>query len=109
MRRTCGCFGVLALLLATLAGCEPTLKQKIRPPKQPESYNLPPADDARFDKPVEFPKNTLNKDESKISRDAKDNANGPNGGPGGGGGGGGAGPSRMGAGMGGMGGGTGGP
>jgi hypothetical protein len=105
MRRTCGCFGVLAVLLGALAGCEPTLKQKLRPAKQPESYALPPADDGRFDKPVEFPKNTLNKDESKISRDAKDNATGPNGGPGGGG----AGPSRMGAGMGGMGGGMGGP
>ena len=104
MRRTWGSFGMLAVLLAALAGCEPTLRQKLRPPKQPEAYNLPPADDTRYTDPIAFPKNTLNQDSTKIAKDAKDAASGAPAGAGGPGG-----SPRMGGGMGGMGGGQGGP
>ena len=100
MRRTWGSIGLLVVLLATVHGCEPTLKQKLRPAKGPDVYNLPPADDTRFEKPLDFPKGTLNTDETKLTRDAKDaaaaNANGGMGGGGGG--------APMGGGMGGMGG-----
>lgn len=87
MRRTWGSIGLSIVLLMALAGCEQTLKQKLRPAQQPEAYNLPPADDPRFQKPIEYPKGTLNKDETKISRDLKDAKDGAPGGPGAGGGG----------------------
>jgi hypothetical protein len=83
MRRTWGSIGILAVLLAALAGCEPTLKQKLRPPDPPERYDLPPVEDARFQKPIEFPKGTLNQDEIKKLKE-KDDANAKQG-PGGGG------------------------
>jgi hypothetical protein len=88
MRRTWESIGILVVLLTAMEGCEPTLKQKLRPPQTAEAYNLPPVDDPRFQKPVEYPKNTLNKDETTLTRNAKDataaNANGGMGAGGGG-------------------------
>src|SRR5262245_193657 len=83
MRRTWGCIGMLVCLLTALSGCEPTLRQKPRPPKQPEAYNLPPADDARFQQPLAYPKGTLNQDPVKKAKDKDQPMQPPPGGMGG--------------------------
>jgi hypothetical protein len=57
-------WGRLALLLAAglgWTGCASTDKH-LKPPKPPEEYNLPPEHDRRYSNPVEYPKDTLNKD-----------------------------------------------
>ena len=65
---------VFALLLA-MAGCYSTDRQKIKPPKREELYNLPPQGDNRWDKPIEYPKGTLNQDSIKQDKDSKDGPN----------------------------------
>jgi hypothetical protein len=84
MRKTWGSIAALLVLGAALAGCEPTLRQKIRPPKQEQVYTLPDEKDPRWDKPLEYPKGTLNQDTIKQARDAKEKAPPPGsmGGPG---------------------------
>lgn len=68
----------LATVLLMGSGClttEPILK----PPPQPESYQLPPAGDSRFSEPIAYPKETLNQD--MILKKKKDQQNGPGQGP----------------------------
>ena len=64
---------IAALLL--IAGCYSTERVKLKAPKHPESYDLPPTSDAKWDKPIEYPKGTLNKDNIKQDSD-KDGPNG---------------------------------
>jgi hypothetical protein len=85
MARTWGSIGALAALLAVLTGCEPNLRQKLRPPKQDEAYNLPAANDPRWDKPLEYPKGTLNQEAARAAREAKEAQQAPPGSMGGGG------------------------
>ena len=103
MRRV---WGGLSWMLATLlsaAGCG-TKDYTMRPPKHPEEIILPPEEDRKYSLPPEYPKETLNQDDTR-----KPGApTGLNGMPGGGPGGRGSGMSGMGPGMGGMGSGMGG-
>jgi hypothetical protein len=73
----------ITVLVSLLAGCEPNIRQKLRPPKQDEAYNLPPANDPRWDKPIEYPKGTLNQDAVKQTKDMKDAQQAPPGSMGG--------------------------
>jgi hypothetical protein len=60
MRRVLYAIGLpLATLLAAL-GCHSDAN--LRPPKQPEAYNLPPENDPRFSQPVSYPKPLLFQD-----------------------------------------------
>jgi hypothetical protein len=81
-RRLWSGLGLLVWGLAGLPGCGWNAPP-LRPPKQPDEIVVPPAEDARFSLPQEYPKNTLNGD--NLIR-PKDNTTGP-GGPGGPGGG----------------------
>ncbi len=49
----------LILGLVALSGCETTRRQ-IKPPPRPEDYKLPPEQDARYNRPPRFPKETMN-------------------------------------------------
>lgn len=61
MRRTwLGVRGATAILLGLL-GCSHAIKPKMEAPKLVEEYVIPPSDDPRFSKYVEYPKETLNK------------------------------------------------
>ena len=72
MRKTwAGMATVFALLLA-IAGCYSTDRQRIKPPKREELYTLPKQGEARWDKPIEYPKGTLNQDSIKQDKDSKD-------------------------------------
>ena len=56
-----GCVAVLGLLLVIhigLSGCASTEPQ-IKPPKGPEEYNAPPENDPRYNKPIEYPKDSM--------------------------------------------------
>jgi hypothetical protein len=55
-----------------------TTKPNLKPPPHPEEYTVPPADDARFSAPIEYPKGTLNQDMIKKPSSDQD---GPGGGP----------------------------
>ena len=54
-----GGVGLLAAALVALAGC--ATDNRIRPPKQPEQYNSPPANEERYAGPPPYPKGSLNK------------------------------------------------
>lgn len=84
----------LGVVLLPVVGCKSTkadmdtvlitvgLKSKdpdLKPPPQPEQYNLPPEDDSRFSKVVTYPDGTLNQD---LVKKKPDQLGGP-GGPGG--------------------------
>ncbi len=69
---------VLALGLLALASCK-SGPDKYKPEPHPEQYALPP-DDPRFSKPIQFPKDTLNKDNPK--KDDGDMTPGPTKSPG---------------------------
>src|SRR5690348_3760450 len=56
------CWLSSALLVA--AGCH-TMQPDLRPPKHREILRLPPDAEARFDKPITFPENTLNQAPTK--------------------------------------------
>ena len=58
MRGTTNGVGLLVAVLFGLCGCVTTGNQ-IKPPKLPEQYNSPPADDARYTNPPKYPKETL--------------------------------------------------
>jgi hypothetical protein len=57
-------------MLIAFAGCrtEPFL----RPPKAPEQLVAPPADDARFSSPPDYPKSVLNEDRIRKPNGDKD-------------------------------------
>jgi hypothetical protein len=77
----------LLSLLFALAGCSTLERHKVVKPKQEELYNLPPETDAKWDRPLEYPKGTLNQDTIKKKNEQdKDAAKPGGGGPGGGGG-----------------------
>jgi hypothetical protein len=62
-------------------GCATSRGPDLKTP-MPEQYNLPPADDARFSQPVDFPKEVLNQEPVKAPSPTGKPGNG---GPGGGG------------------------
>ena len=81
MRRIRDMLGVLLLLHIGLSGCASTEPQ-IKPPKNPEEFNAPPENDPRYNKPIEYPKDVMDLDNStKKAKDAK-GAAGQLGGPG---------------------------
>jgi hypothetical protein len=69
MRRVLYLVGVpLAAMLGAL-GCHSDAN--LRPPKEPEAYNVPPDNDPRFSQPVSYPKNLLFQDSiHKADQDA---------------------------------------
>lgn len=72
------------LLLAGLGfvGCTWSDKE-VRPPKPPEEFVVPPEDDARYGKPHEYPKDTLDQDMLlKKTKDGGKSTPGPIGGRG---------------------------
>lgn len=58
MRGTTGGVGLLLVALFGLCGCVTTNGQ-LKPPKLPEQYNSPPADDPRYTEPPRYPKDTM--------------------------------------------------
>jgi hypothetical protein len=64
MRRTWACMPALVALLVCLGGggCYSTNYAKINKPKREEVFALPAVADSRWDKPLEYPKGTLNQD-----------------------------------------------
>ncbi len=76
MRRTWGSVVILMAGFALMAGCQ-NHRQNLKPAKQEEAYNLPPANDAKWDRPIEYPKGTLNQDMVKKDREAKDSGADP--------------------------------
>jgi len=70
MARSRGNLAALCALVLSLVGCYTNDRVKLVAPKHVEVYETPPQDDPRFSKPIEFPKNLLNKDDSrKNSKD----------------------------------------
>lgn len=57
------CLGMLTILL----GCR-TTPPTVKPPKEPESFTLPPNNDPRFHQPIQYPKDALNRDPSESRR-----------------------------------------
>jgi hypothetical protein len=49
------------LLIISLTGCWST-QPSLRPPPRADEYILPPAEEARFSNPIEYPKELLNAD-----------------------------------------------
>jgi hypothetical protein len=72
MLRYWGGLGLLSAALWGLAGCATTESEIKKPPKPPEEYKLPPEDDPRFNKPVEYPKDVFEKDPLQQKAKAKD-------------------------------------
>jgi hypothetical protein len=62
MRRLWNGLVFTSALLLVLAGCAGP--DHLKPPKQPESFNSPP-DEARFDRPIEYPRKVLMEDKNK--------------------------------------------
>src|SRR5262245_17830675 len=78
MRRVRDVFAMSLLGLFGLWGCGPT-EQQPRPPKPPEEFRAPPENDSRYNKPMEYPKETLGEDMLiKKAKDAAKNAPGLN-------------------------------
>ena len=73
MRATWRLLPGLGAVLICLAGCQ-TTPTKFHPPKQPETYTLPPEDDPRFSSAPTYPKNTLNQDYIKRDKERTENA-----------------------------------
>jgi len=59
------------------SGCHHAPHDPNRPPPHPEEFKLPPAEDARFSKPVQYPKNLLNTDVLQSRMAKKDSTKGP--------------------------------
>src|SRR5262249_42600092 len=75
MRRIRDLVGLMFAAAALVAGCETTQSQVVRPPKLPEEYNAPPANDPRYSGPVEYPREVMEQD--PLLKKAKDNSKGP--------------------------------
>lgn len=71
MRRTWAGIPALVALLTALGGngCYSTNYAKINKPKRDEVFNLPAVADSRWDKPLEYPKGTLNRDSIVKQKD----------------------------------------
>ena len=52
-----------------LGGCSWSHKE-VRPEPPPEEFNAPPANDPRYESPQEYPKDTLDQDPLKKSKDS---------------------------------------
>ncbi len=59
-----GLASLVAALLA-LVGCSTTDQNISKPPPAPPDYVLPPADEAKYSKPPDFPEKTLNERKKK--------------------------------------------
>lgn len=70
MRRIRDLVGLLFVSAAAVAGCE-TTDNYVRPPKPPEEFNAPPANDPRYSGPVEYPREVMEQD--TLLKKAKDN------------------------------------
>ena len=68
--------GVLLLIHIGMSGCA-TTEPQIKPPKMPEEFNAPPDNDPRYNKPIEYPKETM--DEDILQRREKTAARTPRG------------------------------
>jgi hypothetical protein len=71
MRRIRDMLGLLLLIQVGLAGCT-TSEPQLKPPKHPEEYNAPPENDPRYNKPIEYPKETMDQDFQKKKKDKAD-------------------------------------
>jgi hypothetical protein len=60
MRRPWGGLALVFALVCTLAGC--ATEDHLKPPKQPESYALPPTSVTRFSEPPNYPRKYLMED-----------------------------------------------
>jgi hypothetical protein len=60
---------ILGLPVATIIGALGCANQDahLRPPKQPEAYNLPPENDPSYSQPIVYPKNSLFQDDPRKS------------------------------------------
>ena len=70
--------GLAAAAAFVLAGCATSEPSKI--PKHAEEYTVPPVEDARYSRPPDFPKNTLNQDRiptATLSNDPSQSKSGP--------------------------------
>lgn len=65
-------------LVMNMCGCHHSSPDPNRPPPQPEEFKLPPSDDGRFSKPVQYPKSLLNSDilQSRMANKAKNGTKG---------------------------------
>lgn len=54
----------LFVVLSSQVGCY-TPTATVTRPKNPEEFNVPPVDDARFSSPIAFPKEVMNKEPTK--------------------------------------------
>jgi hypothetical protein len=70
-------FLLVALAVSMATGCYHAPHDPNRPPPHPEEFKLPPAEDARFSKPVQYPKNLLNTDILQSRMAKKDSSKGP--------------------------------
>jgi hypothetical protein len=61
MRRTRDTLGLLFLLLVGLHGCA-LPDGEVKPPRPPEEFRAPPDNDARYSRPIEYPKETMDQD-----------------------------------------------
>jgi hypothetical protein len=61
MRRIRDLLGLLLLIQVGLSGCT-TTEPQLKPPKAPEEFNAPPENDPRYNKPIEYPKETMEQD-----------------------------------------------
>lgn len=70
--------GFIAVFVAS--GCMTPPHDPNRPPARPEEYRVPPDKEARFSKPIEYPKGLLNMDilQSRMSKNSQGGFKGPN-------------------------------
>lgn len=68
---------LFAVGMGLILGCHHTVTDPNRPPPHPEEFKLPPSEDSRFSKPVQYPKNLLNNDILQSRMAKKDNQKGP--------------------------------
>ncbi len=70
MRRIRDLLGLLLLGMAAVNGCE-SRDNYVRPPKPPEEFNAPPANDPRYTGPIEYPREVMEQD--PLLKRAKEN------------------------------------
>ncbi len=77
MYRIWGGVGILTAALFGLGGCLHTDTQLKKPPKQPEEYRTVPDSDPRYNKPVEYPKETMDRDPLQTKNKNGDKSQNP--------------------------------
>src|SRR4051794_9568537 len=70
MRTNCLRTVGVAVVFGSALGCSSTSGPSLRTP-MPEQYTLPPADDARFTQPPNYPKEVLNQEPIKAASPGK--------------------------------------